>query len=490
MVTLLRNKTQIARFLPLVILGLAALTRLVGLGYPNSLVFDETYYVKDAYALLTNGVELSWLDGSDSQFASGDTSGLTDQPSFVVHPPLGKWLIALGMLLLGQENPYGWRIIVALLGVATVWLGMKCAQLIFESKIWANLTGFLLAIDGVGIVLSRTALLDQILGFFALLAFYFLLKDLGDYSRYRPWLIAMGVTLGLATAVKWSGLYFLAVFALYRFLVSASKNYRTHKKIEGEIGELEPKLWLLPTFLEGLKTFLLVTIPALLVYLSSWTGWFVSTKGWDRNYAETNPATGLLAVFPKPIQSLWHYHQEIYGFHANLHTSHPYEANPLSWIFMLRPTSFFWEEKASGCLFDSATGDCVSAITALGNPIIWWGAVLASSVLIGSWFRTRDRLTSLLLVGIVAGYVPWLFLMNRTVFEFYVVSFSPWVILILVFGLKTWLENSPRPNRARYFISGYLVLVALCSIFFYPIWSGMWISYDFWRIHMWLPSWI
>ncbi|MFM8927116.1 MAG: phospholipid carrier-dependent glycosyltransferase, partial [Rhodoluna sp.] len=181
---------------------------------------------------------------------------------------------------------------------------------------------------------------------------------------------------------------------------------------------------------------------------------------------------------------------EIYGFHANLHSSHPYEANPLSWIFMLRPTSFFWEEKTGGCLFGSKSSECVSAITSLGNPLIWWGFVLASSVIIGSWFRTRDRLTTLLLVGIIAGYVPWLFLMSRTVFEFYVVAFSPWVILILVFGLKTWFENSPRPKRAKYLISGYLLMVCLVSIFFYPIWSGMWISYDFWRIHMWLPSWI
>ena len=168
--------------------------------------------------MLVNGVELDWQSDSDANFAKGDTSGLTNDPSFVVHPPLGKWLIALGLFVFGPGNPIGWRIVVALLGIATVWLGIKCAERIFEGKIWANLAGFFLAIDGVGIVLSRTALLDQILGFFALLAFYFLLRDLEDSSRYRPWLIAMSISLGLATAVKWSGLYFLAVFALYRVL--------------------------------------------------------------------------------------------------------------------------------------------------------------------------------------------------------------------------------------------------------------------------------
>lgn len=169
-----------ARLLPLAIMALAALFRLFDLGLPNTLVFDETYYVKDAYSLLLNGVELDWQSDSDDQFASGDTSGLTGDPSFVVHPPLGKWLIAVGLLVFGQGNSFGWRIVVALLGIASVWLGMKCAERIFESKIWANLAGLFLAIDGVGIVLSRTALLDQILGFFALLAFYFLLRDLNE----------------------------------------------------------------------------------------------------------------------------------------------------------------------------------------------------------------------------------------------------------------------------------------------------------------------
>lgn len=488
----LQIKNQLVRFAPLLVVVLAAALRLFNLGYPDTLVFDETYYVKDAFSLLKYGVELQWLESADQAFVAGLTDGwLRTDPSFVVHPPLGKWLISIGILIFGQANPFGWRIVVALLGVATVWLSMVCARKIFNSQVWALVVGFLFAIDGVGIVLARTALLDQILGFFVILAFYFLLKDLGDRSKFRPWLIAMGVTLGAATAVKWSGLYFIAVFAAYRWLVSVNQNYRTHKKLEAETeSSLEKRLWLIPSFVEGLKTFVLVTIPALVVYLVSWTGWFLSPYGYDRNYAEENPVTGLFAFIPSALQSFWKFHTEIYGFHANLHTQHDYASNPLTWPFMLRPTSFFWDQKDAGCFLDSADSICTSAVTALGNPLIWWGAIIASSVLVGSWFRTRDRLTSLIFVGIIAGYFPWLLLMNRTVFEFYVIAFTPWVIFILVFGLKTWFDNSPKPKRAIVLISSFLGLVSLVSVFFYPIWTGMWISYDFWRLHMWLNSWI
>ena len=174
----------------------------------------------------------------------------------------------------------------------------------------------------------------------------------------------------------------------------------------------------------------------------------------------------------------------------NLHTSHTYASNPLTWPFMLRPTSFFWESKASGCFLDTATQDCSSAITALGNPIIWWAAILAFGVLVSSWFRTMDKTTTLIGLGLVAGFVPWIALMNRTVFEFYVIAFEPWVILLLVAGLRAWFKNSERPKRAANFISGFVILTVLVSVFFYPIWTGMWIGYDFWKLHMWLPSWI
>jgi len=434
---------------------------------------------------------LSWSDSSDAAFANGDASGLSNDPSFVVHPPLGKWLMAVGIWLFGTGNPIGWRIVVALLSIASVWLTMKCAERMFKSKAWSLVAGLFYAIDGVGIVLGRTGLLDQILGFFAILAFYFLLRDLDDTSKKRPWLFLMGVTLGLATAVKWSGLYFLVVFSLYRVLVEVKKNYFVHKKLEGETDQrLEKQFWIVPSITQVVKTFVWVTIPAFFVYLASWTGWLVTTNGYARNYADHNPATGIFSFIPKALQSLWHYHVEIYNFHANLHAPHDYASNPLTWPFMLRPTSFFWQERANDCLFDSASQNCASAITPLGNPLIWWGAFIASSVLIGSWFRTRDRLTTLIFVGIIAGYLPWLLLMNRTVFEFYVISFLPWVIFILVFGLKTWYENSPKPKRAFWLISSFIGLIVLVSAFFYPIWTGMWISYDFWRIHMWLPSWI
>jgi dolichyl-phosphate-mannose--protein O-mannosyl transferase len=93
-------------------------------------------------------------------------------------------------------------------------------------------------------------------------------------------------------------------------------------------------------------------------------------------------------------------------------------------------------------------------------------------------------------MGLIAGYIPWLMLTNRTVFEFYVVAFEPWLILLLVAGVRTWFRNTEYRYRTANFIAVFALIALIASAFFYPIWTGEWISYDFWRLRMWLPSWI
>ena len=75
------------------------------LGRPKAFVFDETYYAKDAWSLLHFGVEHDYIkakmkgdpDPANVKILAGDLNGLwTGDPSYVVHPPGGKWVIALG----------------------------------------------------------------------------------------------------------------------------------------------------------------------------------------------------------------------------------------------------------------------------------------------------------------------------------------------------------------------------------------------------------
>ncbi len=437
------------------ILAAGAIFRLWNLGYPHKLVFDETYYVKDAWTLSEVGHELAWPANPNKAFESGDVDGYLDTPSYVVHPPLGKWIIAIGMRIFGAENSFGWRISVAVIGIAMIYLTYAVARRVLDSSRWGLFVAGLFAMDGAAIVMARTGLLDTILAFFALLGFYFLLRDFerhNDSFWRRPWLLAMAVALGAATAVKWSGVYFLAAFCLY---------------VVGRYAIKTKDVWL--TLHKAVTTFVITVPLALLTYLASWSGWFFSDGGYGKD-ADSNP-----------FIALWKYHLNAYNFHVNLTSSHPYEASPFTWLFMVRPTSFFYESCGSGCS---------TAITAIGNPLIWWvGAVAVIATFLG-WVTQRDRTSALVLIGLVGGFVPWLFFSERTVFWFYTIAFEVWVLLAIGLLLKRTVELSDKPERVKRWIWVFVWLCVAVSIFFLPIWWGTEIPYWFWLAHMWLPSWI
>ena len=88
-----------------------------------------------------------------------------------MHPPLGKWLISLGMAAFGAGDAFWWRATTALAGTLAVLLVSLVARRLFASTILAVIAGLLLAIDGNAIVMSRVALLDTWLMLFALLGF-------------------------------------------------------------------------------------------------------------------------------------------------------------------------------------------------------------------------------------------------------------------------------------------------------------------------------
>ena len=473
------------RVSPWFVISLAAFLRLINLGNPPKLVFDETYYVKDAWTLWNTGAERAWPGDYNSKFEAGAVNGFLDAPSFVVHPPLGKWLIGLGMWLGGAENAWSWRIAVALFGTATVGLVFVVGKRIFRSHTWGLIAAFFMAIEGQAIVMSRVALLDGILGFFVLLGFWFLLKDREWVSARiteraswaRPWLIAMGLALGCATAVKWSGIYFIAVFGLYAF--GAELLDRRRSNLAREEGA-EPQRWISASLIQGAIDFVLLVPIALAVYVTSWTGWFISKTGYGYT-ANENPLLALLK-----------YHQDAYGFHVGLRVPHSYQANPLTWLFMQRPTSMFYEgfdEGKKGCYLPSG---CASAIDPVPNPLVWYAAVAALLWLAYRWLLERERTQGLILLGIAAGYLPWMLYLNRTVFEFYTIAFEPWLMLALAYGLRHWL-NSRLPERrpaARLKIAFFATAGFALTLFFLPIWIGTTVPHWYWQIHMWLPSWI
>ncbi len=434
------------------------------------------------------------------------------RPEYVVHPPVGKWMIAGGMWLFGPDNPFGWRFGAALTGTLSIFLLALIAQKLFRSLTLGAVAGVLLAVDGHHLVMSRTSLLDIFLMFWVLAAFGALLMDRDDGRRrlagrlgrqaaaspdgrpsllqlasgpwlgIRWWRLAAGVCLGLAVGTKWSALFFLAGFGLLTVFwdLSARRIAGIHGWISGGILK------------DGIPAFLSIVPVAALVYAATWTGWFRSTDAYFRNWAETVPSAEW-GWLPDAVRSLAHYHLEAYKFHQGLSSEHPYEASAWSWLVLGRPTSFFYEspkQGSPGC----DTASCTTAILSVGNPLIWWGAAVCLGVLLFWWAGRRDWRAGAVLAAVAAGYLPWFLYPERTMFFFYAVSFEPFLVLALVYclGLVLGQRTDPlwRRRSGLYLVALFVVAAVVVSAFFYPVWTAETITYQDWRFRMWMPSWI
>lgn len=523
---------------PALVLIVAALLRLVGLGHPHELVFDETYYVKDAYTLWQLGYEGSWPADANASFNAGRPEIYLEAPSFIAHPPIGKWLIGLGLAVFGASDPFGWRIAVAIGGILLVLVTMLIAQRLLGSTLLAVIGGGLLAIDGNAIVMSRVALLDSMLALFALLGAgavlldrswnsrrlaVWMARDAGDATSgraswgpavwNRPWLIAAGVAFGIASGIKWSGLYFLAIFAVYALGSEILLRRRSGAPS-----------WLVGTILRrGPITFLLTVPVALFVYVVSWAGWFATDGGYYRHWVEDGGGSawgGGLAWVPLDFQNWWHYQASIYGYHLGENSPHPYQANPLSWLFLVRPTSMYWHAEAGGD-GSGASGGTAETILGLANPLIWWagtaailflvvrlvrrlvlsrnGGSLGGAVGVGAlWGGANSRggvsVETFILTGFAAGYLPWLLYLGRTVFQFYTIAFEPFLMLALTVVIGMLLGSSRDPQARRVaglrVVGTFLVLCVVLSVFFMPIWTGAEIPRWYMTMHFWFPSWV
>ncbi|ACQ79211.1 glycosyl transferase family 39 [Beutenbergia cavernae DSM 12333] len=495
---------------PLAVTAIAAVLRIVGLDRPARLIFDETYYVKQAYSLLALGFEGRWDEDVDEAFAAGDTSGLLTDADYVVHPPLGKWLIAIGIRLLGQESVVGWRIAGAVLGALSVLLVARIGRRLFASTLLGTTAGLLLAVDGMHLVLSRTGILDIFVSFFVLAAFGTLLLDREQSRRrlaaraapqladggladpwgprigMRWWLLATGVLLGLACGVKWSGIYAVAVFGIAAVVWST-----TARRAIGV------RLWFGGGFLrDGVPSFLTLVPVAVAAYVASWASWFVSNDSYYRHWARDVNAVADEPVrtwLPDTLNSWWQYHLTMWDFHTNLSSEHTYSSHPIGWLLQLRPTSFAWQDVAAP---PGHTERWIEAVLAVGNPIVWWGGAIALVAVLWMAIVRRDWRAWAICVGYAAMYLPWFTysapFADRTIFTFYAVAFAPYVALALTYGLGLLLgpRGAPRGLRTTGARFGVVVvaLALLVAAFFWPIWTGQPVPYWYWKAHMWIGN--
>lgn len=479
-----------------VVIGVVAIiTRLWGLARPTDQgtpVFDEKHYVPQAWQVLTGG---NWIE---------------DNPAYglVVHPPVGKWLLAAGEAVFGY-GPVGWRIAPAVAGIAIVVMIYCTVRRMTRSTLVGAIAGVFAICDGVLFVQSRMGMLDIFQAAFVVAAFAALIADrdqvrarmhrvyvegritdsaFGPRLGFRWYRFTAGVMLGLACGTKWSGAYFVVFFALLAlgFDVAARKAYHVRRPWLGVL-----RRDLVPA---GMS---LAVLPVAL-YFVTFIPWFNSeTAVYRYEVGNQIGVGGPFSWVPGAWRSFWFYESGILQFHAGLTNSagnhHPWESKPWTWPMSLRPMLYAIENGPDQC----GAGECVRAQMLIGSPAMWWLALPMLLWGLWSWIVRRDWRYAAVLTGYLAGLLPWFADLDRQMYFFYATVMAPFLAMGLALACGDLLRTAGRTARWRperrtlavLVVAVYMALVVVNFIWLWPILTASPISPAQWQQQIWLPSW-
>ena len=376
------------------IIGGVAL-RLRAIATPPYFTFDEELFVNNAHAYLV---------------------GLPDAND---HPPLGKLIMAVGMLVFG-DDPLGWRFASLCFGLQTLVIGYWLGGALF-GRTGALLSAAFLACDGFFIAYSRTGLLD---GMLTCLVLWSVLLAVSAES-YRG-ILAAAVMVGLAASIKWSGA--MAAFPAVAAVLLLRRVPRT-------------SLWCF--------------IAAPVVHVLLWMGGLKLTG---------LPADPLSLA--KTMLALLEHHLEL-GNHDNAAASHWY-----SWLYLYHPIVVKLSYHGAKQRYASS----------LGNPWLWaWTTLSALSVPLLSagltlWSRWRPRVRRILMgrfasgaailwIGWLSLLLPWMIARGKYTFSYHYMPSYGFGLVLLGGSVAVLFE------RHRRLALGFLAIATLVSGYFAPVWG-------------------
>jgi dolichyl-phosphate-mannose-protein mannosyltransferase len=508
---------------PIAITLIAFGLRVWNLGRPDSFAFDETYYAKDAYSLLEHGYTTTYVDGADDRILAGNLTNIFgDEPSKVVHPEVGKYMIAAGEWLFGMD-PTGWRISSAVFGSLTILVLIRLVRRMTGSTLMGCIAGVLLTFDGLSFVMSRLALLDLFLTFWLVCAVACLVAD-RDWGRlrlaraassaptrmdgygplllFRPWRIGAGICFGLACGTKWNAVFALAAFGLLMWAWDSGAR-RTFGVRH-------------PTF----KAFIVDTIPsaftlllvAFVVYVLTWTDFLIHASIYEATFGSTwgtywqHDATGFVPELTQSLRSLWQYHIEVWNFHTGVpdangwsinNQTHPYMSNPGGWPILNRPVGvdaqLDIQPGQQGCTA-AAGSTCLRQVLLLGTPALWWGGVVALVASFAFWLGQRDWRFGVGLVGYMSMWLPWFRYDDRPIFSYYAVAMVPFMVIALTLVIGKIL-GPPEATHYRRLVGSavcgaFVLLVLVNFAWFYPVYADSLITHSEWLQRIWFATWI
>lgn len=416
-------------------------------GWYNGTYFDEIYHVRTAI-----------------EHIQGKT------PYEYTHPPLGKLLIALGILIFGQ-TPFGWRFMGAFTGVIMLPVMYLLAKRLTKRRDLSIFAMLVMALDLMHFAQTRLATIDSYPVLFIMLSVLcmagFIQSDFFAKGRafYKSWipLGLSGVFMGLAIASKWIGVYAAAGLAvlffsqIYRVCRAGSVAIGMEEDAGGRVAVAKNEVVkrVLLTCLACIGFFILV--PALIYYLS---------------YIPHLTATGRAT-----ISRLIDVQESMFVYHSKpgLGMDHPFQSPWYEWPLILKP---MWYVKD---YYEPAGYN--STIFCMGNPFIFYTGALAMlgafGLMIKKYLTVRsgvlrprqgngDMTLYIIVISFLAQYLPWV-LVPRSMYMYHYFASVPFIMLAVTY----WLSLIKRKKLSMWLIIGYIAVSAAMFVFFYPYASGM-----------------
>lgn len=448
----------------------------------NSMYFDEIYHARSAYEQ-RNGI-------------------LGIEPNVVYessHPPLGKVLMTLSTFIFGM-TPFGWRFAGALAGVLMLPGLYLLGKQLTRKRIMGLLAAGLFALDFMHFTQTRIATIDSFPTLFIIFAYFFMLRYISlDFVRVslKKQLVPLffsGLFMGLAIASKWTGMYAGAGLAVLFFISLIQNLMRAQllKKANEEeldtlleeketaqaFGQAWPKTALL-TCLYCLLFF--IAIPALIYYLSYIPVYMSSSGGLTLEKVVLNNI------------GMFNYHSR-----PGLGADHPWASPWYSWPIIKKPMYFYSGGNKNGT---------ASVIWSFGNPLIWWGGLLALVLTFLQTIKNRldlardlhlanerglpapafDHRPQFLLIAFLAQYAPWILVPRGTYIYHYFPS-VPFIILCMVLMVDYLYQKSPRAAEILHIT--LIVVAAGFFIAFFPYISGIRVSTEWLSAVRFIKNWL
>lgn len=399
------------------------------ISYLNSAYFDEIYFARSAYEYIHGIPTNEW-----------------------VHPPLGKLIMTIPILLFGM-NTFAYRFMGNIAGILMIPVIYALAKNIFKNRKWAILAGILMTFDCFHFAQTRMGTVDSFLVLFIMLSALFMYKyivmDKNDKLNKKLLnLFLSGLFIGCSIATKWTGLYAGLALAIIFFGNMIYQNWKKPKD------EKDPDL--IKVLLACVVFF--VVIP-LTIYVLSY----------------------LLfpTIYPNKVEGisgLIEQTKNMYEYHSKLTATHDFSSAWYTWPIMYKPVWYYVSYPG---------GDIVSTIVGIGNPAIWWFGVVAALFTLVMSILKRKREYLFITVFILCSWLPYLFI-GRCMFMYHYFPTLPFIMLAIV-ALVRFITQKIRSNS---FYLGYVILVVVLFILFYPVISGMLTSADYINSLKWLKSWI